>query len=111
MSAEATIDQETQNAIDIDRAKGDFHFPENHKYDAGVGLSTDTINYISDVKNDPDWVRAYRLKAYETFLSKPMPTNWATEDLNNIHFDDIRYYLADGQKPMRNWEDVPAEVL
>ena len=111
MSAEATIDQKTQNAIDIDRAKGDFHFPEKHKYDAGVGLSADTINYISDVKNDPDWVRAYRLKAYETFLSKPMPTNWATEDLNNIHFDKIRYYLADGQKPMRNWEDVPAEVL
>tara|TARA_B110000285_G_scaffold53511_1_gene61000 strand:+ start:2477 stop:3907 length:1431 start_codon:yes stop_codon:yes gene_type:complete len=111
MSAEATIDQKTQNAIDIDRAKGDFHFPEKHKYDAGVGLSADTINYISDVKNDPDWVRAFRLKAYETFLSKPMPTNWATEDLNNIHFDKIRYYLADGQKPMRNWEDVPAEVL
>ena len=106
-----TIDQETQEAIDIDRTKGDFSYPEKHKYDAGVGLSEDTINYISDVKNDPDWVRAFRLKAYETFLSKPMPTNWATEDLNNIHFDKIRYYLADGQKPMRNWEDVPPEVL
>ena len=111
MSAEATIDQETQNAIDIDRAKGDFHFPEKHKYDAGVGLSTDTINYISDVKDDPDWVRAFRLKAYETFLSKPMPTHWATKDLENIHFDEIRYYLADGQQPMRSWDDVPAEVL
>jgi len=111
MSAEATIEQETQNAIDVDRAKGDFHFPEKHKFDAGVGLSTDTINYISDVKNDPDWVRAFRLKAYETFLSKPMPTNWATKDLENIHFDEIRYYLADGQKPMRSWDDVPAEVL
>ena len=106
-----TIDQETQEAIDIDRTKGDFSYPEKHKYDAGVGLSEETINYISDVKNDPDWVRAFRLKAYETFLSKPMPTNWATEDLNNIHFDKIRYYLADGQKPMRNWEDVPPEVL
>lgn len=111
MSAEATIDQKTQNAIDIDRAKGDFHFPEKHKYDAGVGLSTDTINYISDVKDDPDWVRAFRLKAYETFLSKPMPTHWATKDLENIHFDEIRYYLADGQQPMRSWDDVPAEVL
>ena len=111
MSAEATIDQETQAAIDVDRAKGDFHFPEKHKYDAGVGLSTDTINYISDVKNDPDWVRAFRLKAYETFLNKPMPTNWATKDLENINFDEIRYYLADGQKPMRSWEDVPEEVL
>jgi Fe-S cluster assembly protein SufB len=106
-----TIDQETQVAIDIDRAKGDFHFPEKHKFDAGVGLSTDTINYISDVKDDPDWVRAFRLKAYETFLSKPMPTHWATKDLENIHFDEIRYYLADGQKPMRSWDDVPAEVL
>lgn len=106
-----TIDQETQVAIDIDRAKGDFHFPEKHTYDAGVGLSADTINYISDVKDDPDWVRAFRLKAYETFLSKPMPTHWATKDLENIHFDEIRYYLADGQKPMRSWDDVPAEVL
>ncbi len=106
-----TIDQETQVASDIDRAKGDFHFPETHTYDAGVGLSTDTINYISDVKDDPDWVRAFRLKAYETFLSKPMPTHWATKDLENIHFDEIRYYLADGQKPMRSWDDVPAEVL
>ena len=106
-----TIDQETQVAIDIDRAKGDFHFPEKHTYDAGVGLSTDTINYISDVKDDPDWVRAFRLKAYETFLSKPMPTHWATKDLENIHFDEIRYYLADGQKPMRSWDDVPPEVL
>ena len=106
-----TIDQETQVAIDIDRAKGDFHFPEKHKYDAGVGLSTDTVNYISDVKDDPDWVRAFRLKAYETFLSKPMPTHWATKDLENIHFDKIRYYLADGQKPMRSWDDVPPEVL
>ncbi len=106
-----TIDQETQVAIDIDRAKGDFHFPEKHAFDAGVGLSTDTINYISDVKDDPDWVRAFRLKAYETFLSKPMPTHWATKDLENIHFDEIRYYLADGQKPMRSWDDVPPEVL
>ncbi|MGJ8676085.1 MAG: Fe-S cluster assembly protein SufB [Akkermansiaceae bacterium] len=111
MSYDTTIDQDTQTAIDIDRSKGDFNFPENHKFDAGVGLSSDTVNYISDVKSDPDWVREFRLKALETFYSKPMPTNWATEDLNNIDFDKIRYYLSDGQKPMRSWDDVPPEVL
>jgi len=106
-----TIEEETQEAISVDQSAGDFHFPENHKYDAGYGLTEDTVNYISDVKNDPDWVREYRLKALKSFESKPMPTNWATEDLNNIDFDKIRYYLADGQKPKRSWDEVPAEVL
>ena len=32
---------------------------------------------------------------------KPMPTHWATDDLKNIDFDVIRYYLAKGQRPSR----------
>ena len=106
-----TIDRETQDAIDIDRSKGDFFFPERHKYDAGRGLSEATVDYISDVKQDPDWVREFRHKALRTFLSKPMPTNWATRDLENIDFDAIRYYLSDGEKPKRSWDEVPEEVL
>ncbi|MDX1679966.1 MAG: Fe-S cluster assembly protein SufB [Akkermansiaceae bacterium] len=109
--ATATVDQQTQDAINIDRSKGDFRFPENHKYDAGVGLNSKTIDYISDVKEDPDWVREFRHKALKTFLDKPMPTNWATEDLNNIDFDKIRYYLSDGERPKRSWDEVPADVL
>lgn len=90
---------------------GNFRFPENHKYDAGYGLSHETVDYISDVKNDPDWVREYRHRALDVFFSKPMPTHWATEDLNNIIFENIRYYLASGQKPTRSWDEVPPEVL
>ena len=95
------IDQETQDAIAIDRAKGDFRVPENHKYDAGIGLNSDTVDYISSVKKEKDWIREFRHKALAVFEKKPMPTNWATEDLNNIKFDEIRYYLANGQKPTR----------
>jgi Fe-S cluster assembly protein SufB len=39
-----------------------------------------------------------------------MPTNWASEDLNNIIFEKIRYYLANAQRPTRSWEDVPEDV-
>ena len=107
----ATLDHETREAIDIDRSKGDFTFPERHKFDAGRGLSEKTVDYICDVKNDPQWVREFRHKAYKIFNEKPMPTNWATKDLENIHFDDIRYYLSDGEKPKRSWDEVPEEVL
>jgi Fe-S cluster assembly protein SufB len=109
--ASSTIDADTQEAIDIDRSKGDFSFPERHKFDAGRGLTERTIDYISEVKGEPQWIREFRHKALKVFREKPMPTNWATKDLENIDFDVIRYYLSDGEKPKRSWEDVPADVL
>jgi Fe-S cluster assembly protein SufB len=56
-------------------------------------------------------VNEFRHKALKTFESKPMPTNWATKDLENIDFDAIRYYLSDGAQPKRSWDEVPSEVL
>ncbi|MEM8550386.1 MAG: Fe-S cluster assembly protein SufB, partial [Verrucomicrobiota bacterium] len=96
--------------IDIDRSKGDFSFAEDYAYDAGTGLREDTIDYISDAKGEDQWVRDFRKKALKIFESKPMPTNWATKDLENIIFDDVRYYLAKGQKASRTWEEVPDDV-
>jgi len=109
-TAHQEIDQETQDAIAIDRAKGDFRFPENHKYDAGIGLNSKTIDYISDVKKEKDWIREFRHKALGVFEDKPMPTHWATDDLENIEFDKIRYYLSDGERPKRSWDDVPEDI-
>src|SRR6187200_204775 len=97
-------------AINIDRGKGDFSYPEAHVRDAGTGLSERTIHYIADVKEDPDWVRDFRLRALKTFLEKPMPTHWASKDLEAIVFDNIRYYLSNGQKATRSWDDVPEDM-
>ena len=106
-SETATVQQVALEKDDI----GNFSFPEKHKFDAGYGLTKDTLDYISKVKDEPQWVNDFRHRALEVFESKPMPTNWATEDLNNIDFDGIRYYLSDGAKPKRSWDEVPPEVL
>lgn len=110
LTPEPVLDDATLRAVDIDRTAGDFSYPENHTYDAGVGLSEATIDYISDVKNDPEWVRDFRKRALKVFLEKPMPTNWATKDLENIDFSKIRYYLSSGSIPARSWDDVPEEM-
>ncbi|MGC6459317.1 MAG: Fe-S cluster assembly protein SufB [Akkermansiaceae bacterium] len=106
-SEAATVQQVALEKDDV----GNFSFPEKHKYDAGYGLTEDTIDYISKVKDEPAWVNQFRHKALKTFRSKPMPTNWATKDLDNIDFDAIRYYLSDGAEPKRSWDEVPPEVL
>ena len=101
---------ETKPDIGIDRSVGDFRYEMDYAYDAGVGLTEATIDYISDVKGDPDWVRAFRKEGYRKFLEKPMPTNWATKDLDNIVFETIRYYLSQGQVPKRTWDEVPDDI-
>lgn len=45
-------DGNKQNLFDFDRSKGNFSFPERHKFNAGYGLTEATIDYICDVKDD-----------------------------------------------------------
>ncbi len=101
---------DAQTQLEIDREKGNFRYDVDYEFDAGTGLTEKTIDYICDVKGEPDWIRAFRKDALKKFLAKPMPTNWASKDLENIVFDNIRYYLSQGQKPKRTWDEVPEEV-
>ncbi|MBL63036.1 MAG: Fe-S cluster assembly protein SufB [Opitutae bacterium] len=96
--------------IEVDRDAGNFHYDTTYEYDAGVGLSEDVVRYVSGIKEENDWIRDFRLKSLGIFDKKPLPTHWATKDLENIHFDKIRYYLAKGQRPSRTWEEVPDDI-
>ena len=86
------MNAELEAADDISDIKvdsvGDFTFPERNKYDAGFGLSEKTVDYICDVKGDPEWIRDFRKKALKVFNEKPMPTHWASKDLDAIVFYD-----------------------
>ena len=97
-------------AIDFEIDKGDFHYDTDYSYDAGTGLSESTIDYISEVKGEDPWILEFRKNAFDVFNRKPMPTHWATKDLENIDFNKIRYYLSKGQQPSRTWDEVPDDV-
>jgi len=96
--------------LNLDREKGNFHYDMEYAFDAGVGLTEATVDYISKVKNEAPWILEFRKKALKIFLSKPMPMHWAPKDLANIDFNAIRYYLSQGQTPRRTWEEVPEEM-
>ncbi|HLP24559.1 MAG TPA: Fe-S cluster assembly protein SufB, partial [Acidobacteriota bacterium] len=105
------LDVPVENPVaGIDQSAGNFSYDVNYEFDAGTGLTEQTVRYISSVKKEADWLLDFRLKALKTFLEKPMPTHWATKDLENINFDKIRYYLAQGQKPKRTWDEVPEDI-
>ena len=94
----------------IDQSSGNFKYDMTYDFDAGTGLNERTVDYISSVKKEAAWLHDFRQGALKVFQSKPLPTHWATRDLENINFDKIRYYLSQGQKPKRTWAEVPADI-
>ncbi len=110
LETEPAVDVAENPALGIDQAAGDFSYDVSYAYDAGVGLNENTVRYISSVKKEAPWILDFRLNALKTFLAKPLPTHWATRDLENVEFDKIRYYLSQGQKPKRTWDEVPDDI-
>jgi Fe-S cluster assembly protein SufB len=95
--------------IELEQYKWGFHDPEDkYVFKARKGLDAQVVNQISHMKGEPDWMRAYRLHAYEHFLKRPTPT-WGA-NLGQIDFDDIYYYLKPTEGKGRTWEDVPADI-
>lgn len=105
-----TLEDTEKPDLNLDRSVGDFSYDMTYAYDAGTGLTEETIDYICEVKKDPEWIREFRKDGLRKFLEKPMPTHWASKDLENIVFDNIRYYLSQGTKASRTWDDVPDEM-
>ena len=62
------------------------------------GLNEDVVRLISQKKGEPEWLTAYRLKAYRHWLTITMPT-WAHLDIPEIDYQDIIYYAAPKKQP------------
>ncbi|PIO00666.1 Fe-S cluster assembly protein SufB [archaeon CG10_big_fil_rev_8_21_14_0_10_43_11] len=84
-----------------------FSKPDASVFKTKRGLNRAVVNTISKTKQEPEWMREFRLNALTIFNEKPMPT-WGA-DLSNINFDDITYYLKPGSLA-HNWNDVPKEI-
>lgn len=85
-----------------------FHDDVESVYTTGKGLTEATVREISKRKQEPDWMLDYRLRAYDHFTKRAMPT-WGA-DLSEIDFDNITYYKTVSNQPERSWEDVPDKI-
>ena len=72
-----------------------------------LGLSRNKIISISKSKNEPEWMREFRLNSYETFKKTPNP-NFGPE--LKIDFGKINYYKKVSDKVEDNWENVSCPV-
>jgi Fe-S cluster assembly protein SufB len=78
---------------------------------APKGLNEDTIRLISAKKNEPEWLLAFRLKAYNKWLSMTEP-QWQNVKYPKIDFQEISYYAAPKpKKKLASMDEVDPELL
>ena len=107
---EVIEEKEKVQGINADyEEKFGFHDPETgYAYKAPKGLSREIVEQISEYKDEPQWMRDFRLKSLEYFESRPTP-QWGG-DLDQIDFDDIHYFVRASERPERDWDEVPEDI-
>jgi Fe-S cluster assembly protein SufB len=75
---------------------------------AKKGISREVIEELSRVKGEPDWMREKRLRSFDIFERKPIPT-WGV-DLSDLHFDDLVLYSPPEAGRYDSWDEVPEDI-
>ena len=95
---------------DIDRSLYDFRYEEKEGefYKIKEGLTEDIVLEISEKKNDPEWMRDFRLKSLEVYNKSEMP-NWGP-DISGLNVDNIVTYVKPNTEMSQSWEEVPEDI-
>ena len=98
----------TRQIVDNDRSQFDFKDDIVYLQQTKRGLTRETVEEISAIKDEPDWMLKFRLRAYDHFVTRPMP-QWGG-DLGQIDFDKIIYYRKPSEREEKSWDDVPEKI-
>jgi len=75
------------------------------------GLSEDTIRAISEKKGEPEFLLAFRLKAFRKWKEMPEP-HWSNIKYPSINYQKISYYSEPKSKPrLESLDEVDPEIL
>ena len=99
-------------------SKDEVKFQEDYKYgfkdkdtsivNTGIGLTEDVVRQISKLKDEPEWMLEFRLKAFRAFQEMPMPS--FGPDLSMLNFDSYTYFTRMANGETKSWDDVPETV-
>jgi Fe-S cluster assembly protein SufB len=97
-------------ALEGDKYKHGFVTDIDQEF-ADKGLNADTVRFISAKKDEPEWMLALRLDAFERWQAMEEPA-WAKVHYSKIDYQDLYYYAAPKQKDgPKSLDEVDPELL
>ena len=100
--------REKSHVEDISRSLYDFSYSEEDAYKVQEGLTKEIVEQISREKNDPPWMRAFRLQCLDIYNRLDMP-DWGP-DISGLNMEEIVTYVRPNTKMHADWSEVPEEI-
>ncbi|HWF16288.1 MAG TPA: LAGLIDADG family homing endonuclease, partial [Acidimicrobiales bacterium] len=95
--------------LDLGRYQLGWSDTEDYVFKPKKGLNESIVREMSEMKNEPEWMRTFRLRALKNFERKPMAPWFATQ-MPKLDFDDIYYYIKPTGGQVDKWEDLPDAI-
>lgn len=73
------------------------------------GLNEDVVRYISQYRQEPEWLLEFRLKAFRHWQTMKMP-RWAHLQIPEIDFQNISYFAAPKTKSADDAKEIDPEI-
>ena len=99
--------------VDIDLGAYQLGWHDNqddYVYKPEKGLTEQLIRDMSAMKDEPEWMLEFRLRAYKRFLAKPTPTWGGAGILETIDYENIYYYIKPTAGQAKDWDMVPDSI-
>lgn len=93
---------------EIDRGIYDITNPDEYSYKSKQGLTEEIIKDISKTKDEPTWMKNFRLKSLEVYIGKDMPS--FGPKLDDLDMDNIVTYVKPKTNLNHSWDDVPSDI-
>ena len=97
-----------KNELPLEDYKYGFKNEDVSITNTGKGLSEEIVREISKLKNEPEWMLEFRLKAYELFKKLPLPKYGP--DLSQLDFNSYTYFIRPSEKVENSWDKVPDKI-
>jgi Fe-S cluster assembly protein SufB len=97
------------SGIDLGKYQLGWSDTEASVYKPKKGVNETIVKDISGHKSEPEWMTKFRLNALKRFERKPMLA-WFAENMPDIDFDDIYYYIKPTDGQVSDWDMLPEEM-
>jgi Fe-S cluster assembly protein SufB len=95
--------------LDLGRYQLGWSDAEDYVFKPKKGLNETIVREMSEMKNEPQWMRDFRLKSLKYFERKPMAP-WFASHMPDLDFNDIFYYIKPTGGQVDDWEDLPDAI-
>lgn len=106
-----TMSADAPSTSDVQLGAYQYGFHDStdfYSFKSRKGLDQEIVCQISGMKQEPEWMRDFRLRSLEIFESRPMP-DWGG-DMSELDFNEIFYYMKAAEEQGRSWDDVPDDI-